>query len=113
MNNAAMPAGWDDTAPTPPPGGSTQSMWGFHDRRFEYELVHVYGPPDTNAISRLDEPLSYWRVTWTDVDAQGGEHTGSRCLSYAHARQLHRLRFEQFRSIIDMRRLTRGADWHG
>ena len=108
-----MLAGWDDSMPMPPPGGSTQSMWGFHDRDFEYELVHVYGLPDARAISHLDEPLSYWRVTWPEVDAQGGEHTSSRYLSYAHARQRHRLRFEQFRSIIDMRKATRATDWRG
>ena len=106
-----MLAGWDDSTPTPPEGGSTQSMWGFHDRGFEYELVHVYGPADARAVSHLDEPLSYWRVTWTDLDAKGAEHAGSRCLSYAHARQLHRLRFEEFRSMIEMRKLTRGTDW--
>jgi hypothetical protein len=108
-----MLAGWDDSMPMPPPGGSTQSMWGFHDGGFEYELVHVYGPADARGVSHLDEPPSYWRVTWTDVDAQGGEHSGSRYLSYAHARQRHRLRFEQFRSIIDMRRLTYETNWRG
>jgi hypothetical protein len=95
-----MLAGWEDSRPAPPPGGVTQSMWGFSDGRFDYELVRVYGPAETHdqrgPICHVDEPRSYWLVTWTDLDAQGGVHTSSRSLTYAHARALHRLGFDRF-----------------
>jgi hypothetical protein len=110
-----MLAGWEDSTPAPPPGGVTQSMWGFNDGRFDYELVRVFGPVDGNdprgPICHVDEPRSYWQVTWMDIDAQGGEHTSSRSLSFANARALHRLSFDRFSSIIEMRKLMRGQNW--
>jgi hypothetical protein len=104
-----MDTAWEDRAPSLPPGGSTQSVWGFHDRGLHYEFVRVYGPvdsPETN-VAHLDEPLSYWRASWEGAEVQGAVETNSRWLSYTHARQLRRLTFGQFSSIEEMRSLTR------
>jgi len=97
--------------PQLPAGYHAQAEYEFRDPSgtFSYEFSRVYGPPaerdSRGPICRLDEGLSYWRVT-NDVDDDGNDPSAVAAVSYARARAAHggRMTFGQFASELYMRR---------
>jgi hypothetical protein len=89
-------------SPALPDRHHAQPAWGFHDStgRFSYQLHRVYGPPGDldrrGPICHLDHDLSYWGVTWPTRVGTADERPGGRWMTYAEARKLRGLTFEEF-----------------
>lgn len=87
--------------------GSSQVMFGFHDRleRYAYDLRFVYAPPTSTdgrgPIARLDRDRSYWERTPLGPSDDPVE----RSITFAQARRSwgKRLKFERFASLEQMR----------